>query len=158
MNLNQINKYLEQIAKAELLAQKHRATGKLIDTFTVKDRKAGDIIYIEGRMENYGEWVDTGRAVGARRVPIQALIEWIRIKGIASGEQVKGMAFAIQEKIYKEGIPTRGSRRIAAKRTRFVKETLKQANNLPIMIEQYDKTMLEAAIKNLIEDVKHTIK
>jgi len=26
------------------------------------------------------------------------------------------------------------------------------------MIEQYDKTMLEAAIKNLIEDVKHTIK
>jgi len=156
--IKDINKYLEEVVKAELLAQKHRATGKLIDSFKVRDRQEGGIIIVEGVMENYGEWVDTGRKRGVTRVPVQALIEWVRVKGLASGEQAKGMAFAIREKIYQEGIPTRGSRSIATRRTNFIQESVKQATNLKQMITEFDRGLKEAQIKNLVRNVQQTIK
>lgn len=156
--IQDINKYLEEIVKAELLAQKHRATGKLIDSFKVRHRQEGGILIVEGTMENYGEWVDKGRQRGVTRVPVQALIEWVRVKGLASGEQAKGMAFAIREKIYQEGIPTRGSRSLATKRTNFIQESIKKASRLKLMITDYDRGLKEAQIKNLIRNVQQTIK
>ena len=157
MELRTIETYLEDAVKAELLLQKHRAKGTLIDSFKVRTRKDGGVIYIEGFMESYGTYVDTGRAVGITKVPVFALIEWVKQKGIASGDAAKGVAFAIREKIYREGIPTRGSRRLAPRRQRFVKESLKAADNLPNMLKDYNSGILKAIVHNLVEDVKKTI-
>lgn len=156
-SISDINKYLEEIVKSELLRQKHRATGKLIDSTTVRDRVEGGTIIIEGFMESYGEWVDTGRKKGVTRVPVQALIEWIRVLNLASGEQAKGMAFAIREKIYQEGIPTRGSRSLAPKRTGFIGEAIKSATNLRQMITDYDRGVKESQIRDLVRNVQKTI-
>ena len=156
--INDINKYLEETIKTELLVQKHRATGKLIDSLKVTDRNEGGNIIVEGRMEGYGEWVDVGRKKGVTRVPVQALIEWVKVKGIASGEQAKGMAFAIREKIYQEGRPTRGSRSLAPRRTNFIQESINRANKLTQMITDFDRGLKEAQIKNLIRNVQQTIK
>jgi hypothetical protein len=157
MELREIEIYLAEQVKAELKLQKHRATGKLIDSFKVKSRHVEGVIYIEGFMNDYGEWVDTGRAVRRTKVPVQALIEWVRQKGIASGDKAKGVAFAIREKIYQEGIPTRGSRRLAPRRQRFIKYALDGADKLPQMIKDYGMGQVEAMLHNLIEDVKKPI-
>lgn len=61
-------------------------------------------------MDEYGIYVNEGRKTGGKKVPISVLVEWIERKAIASGDKdVKSMAFAIQNTIHKEGIPTKGS-------------------------------------------------
>lgn len=55
---------------------------------------------------DYMKWVDRGRRIGARKVPIEPLIKWMKQKGITpKGKQTyNGLAFAIQNGIYKSGI------------------------------------------------------
>jgi hypothetical protein len=50
--------------------------------------------------------VDWGRRPGGKRVPIQALINWIEIKGFAHGNKAIQMAWAVQHAIWKNGVPT----------------------------------------------------
>jgi hypothetical protein len=50
------------------------------------------------------EYVESGRKVGARRVPIRPLIDWMKQKGISNDDRV---AWAIRESIYQLGIPAR---------------------------------------------------
>ena len=63
----------------------------------------------------YYPWVDAGhrlnRRIGARKIPIQVLIEWIKKKGLVPRNRKSGrfmttnqFAFAIQTSIYKKGI------------------------------------------------------
>lgn len=55
------------------------------------------------------KWVQLGRRKGSgkgTRVPIQALVEWIKKKNIKprDGKSINSLAWAIQMSIYKEGI------------------------------------------------------
>lgn len=54
----------------------------------------------------YYHYVSTGRKRNVRKVPIKALIEYIKRKGITprGGKTVNQLAFAIQQSIYKHGI------------------------------------------------------
>jgi len=54
----------------------------------------------------YYPFVSTGRKPGVRKVPIKALIEYIKRGGFAmkSGQTINQLAFAIQTSIYKHGI------------------------------------------------------
>lgn len=55
---------------------------------------------------DYFKWVDTGRKPMARKVPIEALIPWLRKNNIRprSGQTYTSLAYAIQQSIYKLGI------------------------------------------------------
>jgi hypothetical protein len=64
----------------------------------------------------YAEYVISGRRPGARKVPIDALLKWVKAKGIQaqSGKGRRGgvmrdtqLAFAIQNAIYKRGIASK---------------------------------------------------
>ena len=110
----------------ELIKQDHKATGKLISSldYNVEDNLLSTDLVIT--MLNYGEYVNTGRKRGAAKVPIKALVEWIKQKGIeTNNKKVLGMAFAIQKTIEKQGIPTANSRK-RGKRTEFVDDTIKR--------------------------------
>lgn len=101
-----LGEFILDLLKAELEAQGHRASGKLIDSMNYKIN--GETI--EFYAEDYAKFVDSGRNAGAKRVPIDALMQWIEQKGIASGDvEVKKIAYAIQQTIFKEGSPTMGS-------------------------------------------------
>ncbi len=52
---------------------------------------------------DYYEYLSTGRRAGARKVPINDLIDWIKKKGIA-GANVNAVAWRIQQSIYRNGI------------------------------------------------------
>ena len=58
---------------------------------------------------DYFQWVDSGRRPRARMVPIEALISWIKKKGIQPryGGTINSLAWAIRISIYKVGIMPR---------------------------------------------------
>lgn len=55
---------------------------------------------------DYFQWVDSGRRPRARMVPIEALIKWIKKKGIQPryGQSINSLAWAIRKSIYNVGI------------------------------------------------------
>jgi hypothetical protein len=58
---------------------------------------------------DYFRWVDSGRRPRARKVPVEALLKWMKKKNITPGygQTYNGVAFAIQNAIYKAGIKAR---------------------------------------------------
>ena len=99
--------------KAELIMQGHKDTGALIDSFEGKVMELPNSIVLEILMDKHGEYVNDGRRKAKSEkeyVPIGVLIDWVERKGIANGDKdVKNAAYAIRQKIYKEGSPTKGS-------------------------------------------------
>jgi len=53
---------------------------------------------------DYYWYVSTGRKPHTKKVPISALIQWIKDKNISYTGSINSAAFAIQESIYKSGI------------------------------------------------------
>jgi len=122
-NYDEIGQFIiDELAK-ELIKQDHKATGELIESIDYIINK-GIFTEILIEMNDYGRYVNTGRKRGAKKVPIQALVEWIKQRGIeTNNKKVVGMAFAIQKTIEREGIPTRNSR-AKGKRTGFIDDTV----------------------------------
>jgi len=61
-------------------------------------------------LENfYGQYLDRGRNPGVKKVPIAALLGWIKAKKIKPkpGQSENSLAFAIQNSIFKRGIQGR---------------------------------------------------
>lgn len=118
-NLDDLGDFLVAELARELIEQGHKATGRLAASIEQQVVAYANGIALEIKYLEYGRYVETG--VSADRIPygkktgaktskyIQALIEWIKIKGIASGLQAKGLAFGIARKHAQEGMPTRGS-------------------------------------------------
>jgi hypothetical protein len=81
----------------------HKTTGNLQSSlrYDVKESGSGFEIIIYGA--EYAKAVDKGLPPGTK-VSSEALAKWVEAKGIATGEaQIKGIAFLIQRKIFKEG-------------------------------------------------------
>lgn len=144
---------INELAK-ELIKQDHRATGKLIASldYKVLDDFIGTVLRIE--MNDYGEYVNVGRKRGAAKVPINALVDWIKVKGIESNnKKALGIAFAIQKTIQKEGIPTRKSRS-RGKKVEFVDDTLARIEMTIVnKIEELAGKTVETTIDNFIKKV-----
>jgi len=115
-----------ELSKA-LITQGHKATGGLIQSFASKVETITGGIGGVVTMNDYGIFVDSGRRAGGKKVPIDALIQWIVVKGISMPDKsTRSLAFAIQNAIFKEGIPTKNSlsKSRTGKRTGFLKEGL----------------------------------
>ena len=96
--------------QAELIGQGHKATGSLVKSFEGSVLTLPNSIVIQILMNDYGIYVNEGRREGVKRVPLKVLMDWVEQRAIASGnKEVKNVAFAIQEKIFQEGSPTKGS-------------------------------------------------
>jgi len=86
------------------------ASGKLRRGVTVDVVPSQDRPIIRIFMEDYWQWVQSGRMPGKKSVPLSAIEEWIRSRGL-TGRDKKGrfikrrsFAFAIQTNIKKFGI------------------------------------------------------
>lgn len=136
----------------ELIKQNHRATGKLIESLDYDVSRGSDITTLTITMNDYGRWVNTGRRKGAKKVPIPALVEWIKQKGIATNnKKVLGIAFAIQKTIEKQGIPTNNSR-AKGKRVEFVDDTIARITN------EVERRITEASFKTIETEIDNLVK
>lgn len=111
MDLQRIGEILEEIL-VETLEEKRYPTrsGKLTDKVasgSLRDsiRAFGTETELSIEMNDYGAWVQSGRAPGKKGVPIDALLKWMDDRNIKpkSGSK-ESMAFAIQYNIKKFGI------------------------------------------------------
>ncbi len=110
VDFNKVGKLIIASLQKELIEQGHEATGKLINSFEQRVIEVPNSIVIEILMNDYGIYVNEGRKPGGKKVPISALVKWIEQKAIVNGDkEVKSLAFAIQQTIHREGIPTKGS-------------------------------------------------
>lgn len=135
-NLNDLGDFLANALAKELIAQGHRATGSLAKSIEYNVVAFRNTIALEISYLEYGRFVETG--VSASRIPygkktgaktskyIQALIEWVKIKRLATGLEAVGLAFGIARKHKQEGMPTRGSARFSSndRRTGFQSHTI----------------------------------
>jgi len=91
----------------ELRRTKAIATGDLINSLDIQVEKTNDGAIISLAGNDYITFIEKGRKRG-KYAPIKALERWVMAKGIATGaKKVKAIAFAINNKIKKEGIRPR---------------------------------------------------
>ena len=110
VNFNKVGKLIIVSLQKELIEQGHEASGNLVNSFEQRVIEVPNSIVIEILMDEYGIYVNEGRKTGGKKVPINVLVDWIERKAIVNGDkEVKSLAFAIQQTIHKEGIPTKGS-------------------------------------------------
>jgi hypothetical protein len=124
MDLEKIAPIIEEILKKTLEQKRYPfgfakfrgmgnkvASGKLRDSIQVQVKKVNENeTVIQVLAEQYSQWVQSGRLPGKKGVPISAIENWIKSRGL-QGRNKKGQfinrrsfAFAIQNNIKKFGI------------------------------------------------------
>lgn len=145
-----IAKYLEHELISELIDRDIIASEDLKKSVEVKVLKTVEGLVIQGRYLYYGRFVETGRRAKVKRVPIDALIKWIKDRKInLKGKKERDVAFAIQHGIWKKGIKPR----------RWQTETIdKNENRIAIDIEEIIGKTLSLVIENMITRVQKDFK
>lgn len=158
MDLEAIAPILEDIIRQSLYEKRYQfgfanyrgtsnkvASGTLARSVEVQVQQKNDYTVIQVLIEEYGQWVQSGRMAGKGFVPVGSLMRWIKQRGLKGRDKKgrymtdKSFAYAIQKNINKFGI--------------------RPANFLDISIE---KIMNDERIVNLIgeatyEDLINTI-
>lgn len=149
-DISHLGQFIINELGTELIKQNHKATGKLIASLDYDTRNNNNTLLIT--MNDYGGYVNRGRKAGAKKVPIQALLEWIKVKGIeTNNKKALGIAFAIQKTIEKQGIPTNRSKR-RGKKIEFVDDTLKRIN------AEINRLILNAVSKSIEIEIDNLVK
>ena len=105
--LGQLAEHLKKALQTELSVQMRVASGTLINSIEAVVKKTMSGFEIVGSAVYYAKYVENGRRAGANGVPIEALIEWIRIKQITieiEGRSERSTAFMFQSSIRRKGI------------------------------------------------------
>lgn len=136
----------------ELERQGHTATNDLLNSIEVAINEIGNGFEITGEYLYYGRFVDTGRRAGTKKVPISALLDWIRVKKIdLRGNSEKSVAFAIQTAIFKKGIPTDGDK----SKLRWMSGTLEaKEEEIDKRVREIAGTYVDTVFDNMIENTK----
>jgi hypothetical protein len=123
MDLEKVAPILEQIIKESLEEKRYKfgfgkyqgtsnkvASGKLRDSVTVTSSQNAGVSELQVMMEEYSQWVQSGRLPGKKFVPVGEIEKWIKQRGL-KGRDKKGkfitnrsFAFAITRNINKFGI------------------------------------------------------
>ena len=124
------------------------ASGRLRDSIQVKVVTQKDNTVIQVLAEQYSQWVQSGRLPGRKGVPISALEEWIKSRGLQGRDKKgrfikrKSFAFTIQTNIKKFGI----------RPSNFLDVALETISNDPKIVELIGDEAYEELI-NLIEGI-----
>jgi hypothetical protein len=150
---DELRKYLLVRLQESLVKQKHNASGKLRDSIEVVEQQAVTGLEIVAYAEDYGGYVERGRQAG-KLPPISALEQWVKTKGIGSGKEALGIAWAIAKSIEKKGIPSQPYKNWSAgnslKRTGWVTDALNEDEIFKQINEVFGKE-IESKINNIVE-------
>ena len=122
--MNKYGDYMLELARKRLVTGNKNATGNLLNSLQYKIKFTNGIYELQLTGLRYLINVERGRRAGAKRPPISAIENWIKVKGIkvnltmkptvvltarqnkkvATESAIRGMAFAIATNISKRGI------------------------------------------------------
>lgn len=142
---------VEQLQK-ELREQGHEATGNLINSINYKIDGSTLIIQTP---HDYVAAMENGLPKG-HYVPISALIRWIEIKGIATGDkEVKNAAFAIRNAIVRDGSPTKATP--TSKGAFHFSKNGRRTGFAQVVIDEHTKKVLGIIEREMGDEVKRVI-
>jgi len=121
------------------------ASGTLARSVQVVTKQSKDVTVLQVLMEEYGQWVQSGRRPGKKYVPIGSLMKWIKERGL-KGRNKKGkfitdksFAFAISRNINKFGI----------RPSNFLDISMEKIMNDPRIVELIGDSTYEDLINSL---------
>jgi len=121
------------------------ASGTLARSVQVVTKQSKDVTVLQVLMEEYGQWVQSGRRPGKKYVPIGSLMKWIKDRGL-KGRNKKGkfitdksFAFAISRNINKFGI----------RPSNFLDISMEKIMNDPRIVELIGDSTYEDLINSL---------
>ena len=135
----------------EIKLQGHNDTGGLINSFESKETEYIYRSVIEILFFDYGTYLNYGRRAGTY-VPLAVLFDWVKRRLKLSGLEARRATFAINNKIFKEGIPTRGALKYSrtGKRTQFIDDALKRKDKeISEAIGEYFKTVISTKFETI---------
>lgn len=153
----------------ELHEQGHKASGRLIASVVARVSSALDEIDLALSHLDYGIIVNTG--IAANRVPysrgsgaktskfIDALIAWIRLRGIAGGldKKVRSVAFAMATAMKRDGVPTKGSYKFTnnGRRTQWIdyvynKYNVSWQDRIELIADDYIEMAFDAMLEKTV--------
>jgi len=158
MDLEQIAPILEDIIRQSLYEKRYPfgfsknrgvgnkvASGTLARSVQVVTKQSKDVTVLQVLMEEYGQWVQSGRRPGKKYVPIGSLMKWIKDRGL-KGRNKKGkfitdksFAFAISRNINKFGI----------RPSNFLDISMEKIMNDPRIVELIGDSTYEDLINSL---------
>ena len=156
VDFTKVGNFIIKALQVELIEQGHKATGNLVNSFEQRFLELPNSLVLEILMDDYGKYVDSGRRKGAKKVPLDVLIAWIERKAIVNGDkEIKSLAFAIQQTIFKEGSPTKGSFKFSnnGRRKGFIDFVIE--NKLDFVYTELEKQVFEdydASIATIVKD------
>lgn len=107
--LEDLGTFLEVRMIATLMKQGHQATGTLIQSIETRVRQRVSFIELIEEHIFYGNFVDRGRKAGAKKLPIEAIERWLKVRRFEWAlANPRGSAFAVQTNIHKFGIKPSG--------------------------------------------------
>ena len=132
-----VQKIAEAIREAAIFGLKIHGLedSNLADSATIKVKRGN----LELWLVYYWQFVEKGRRLGLRKIPIRVILNWIRRKGLkAPGKTRNELAFAIQTSIYQNGIAPRP----------FVKQVANRAeSDIFGIFGEYFETIIEVNLK-----------
>ena len=156
VDFTKVGNFIIKALQVELIEQGHKATGNLVNSFEQRFLELPNSLVLEILMDDYGKYVDSGRRKGAKKVPLDVLIAWIERKAIVNGDkEIKSLAFAIQQTIFKEGSPTKGSFKFSnnGRRKGFIDFVIE--NKLDFVYTELEKQVFEdydASVATIVKD------
>jgi hypothetical protein len=158
MDLEAIAPILEDIIRQSLYEKRYQfgfanyrgtsnkvASGTLARSVQVVTKQSQDVTVLQVLMEEYGQWVQSGRMAGKRYVPVGSLMKWIKQRGL-KGRNKKGkfitdksFAYAIQKNINKFGI----------RPANFLDVSIEKIMNDPRIVELIGEATYEDLINTL---------
>lgn len=107
--LDQLGQAYVQEMKAQLKKMDGVLTGRLLESISYEVKQTSDGYTLQIYMEDYGEFVNSGRRKGAKQPPPAAMMNFVRQAGIRprKGQSLESVAFAIGRSISLNGIRPR---------------------------------------------------
>jgi hypothetical protein len=121
------------------------ASGTLARSVQVVVKQSQNVTVLQVLMEEYGQWVQSGRSGGKGFVPIGSLMKWIKQRGLKGRDKKgrymtdKSFAFAIQTNIKKFGI----------RPSNFLDVSIEKIMNDPRIVELIGDSTYEDLINTL---------
>lgn len=145
--LGQIARYLNDTLQMELLNQGHTASEALFDSIKTVVERTLTGVTITTEALHYAKYVNAGRKAGAKGVPLDALVAWIRQKKLnLEGKRERSAAFAIQRSIKNKGI----------RPSRFIDKSVEKfdrSKRLENKIERFMEAYAEEQLKTMFNQL-----
>jgi hypothetical protein len=159
MSIDKVAPLIQEALKKALAEKRYRfgfakyqgvsnkiASGKLYNSVQVIPvKKSDDDFVLQVIMENYSQWVQSGRLPGKKGVPLGAIEKWIKDRKLVGRDKkgkyikTKSFAFAIQTNIKKFGI----------RPSNFLDVAIEDIMSDPKVLEILGDTTLEELINNI---------